>query len=113
REGVTNDAIASALSDYSAAGRQLLVLTEHAPLAHSLRRSGARSFQLHTEQIVHAHQPLWRSGQRADHYVGPHGIDADGMPISQPIDLATSEIDASVNRAFDQAWPFRVTDTRK
>ncbi|TWU02086.1 DUF4332 domain-containing protein [Neorhodopirellula pilleata] len=104
REGVTGDAIASALSDYTAAGRQVLVLTEFAPLAHQLKRSGARSFELHTQRIVHPHRPIWRGVQRQDHYAGPHGIDANGRPVASPIDLRDTEIDHYVNRAFDQAW---------
>lgn len=103
-EGVTGDVIASALSDYTASGRQLLVLTEYAPLAHQLKRSGARSFELHTQRIVHPHRPLWRGAQRKDRYAGPHGIDADGRPVASPIDLRDTEIDHYVNRAFDQAW---------
>ncbi|MBB3210296.1 putative flap endonuclease-1-like 5' DNA nuclease [Rhodopirellula rubra] len=104
REGISGDTIASAFADYAAAGRQLLVLTEHAPLADVLRRSGARHFALHTQRIVHPHRPLWRDGERHDRYTGPHAINVDGMPAQG----GSNEMDwtdaGSVNRAFDRAW---------
>ncbi|MFG0255393.1 MAG: DUF4332 domain-containing protein, partial [Rhodopirellula sp. JB053] len=104
REGIFGDTIASALADYAAAGRQLLVLTEHAPLADVLKRSGARSFALHTQRIVHPHRPMWRDGERHDRYTGPHTINVDGLPAGG----RKSEMDwtdaGSANREFDRAW---------
>jgi predicted flap endonuclease-1-like 5' DNA nuclease len=104
REGLCGDAIASALADYSAAGRQLLILTEHGPLADFLARCGARQFALHTQRIVHPHQPLWRSGERNDHYSGPHAIATDGLPAGSRHDDYQYSDAGSINRAFDHAW---------
>ncbi len=104
REGLCGDAIASALADYSAAGRQLLILTEHAPLADFLGRCGARQFALHTQRIVHPHQPLWRSGERDDHYSGPHAMRTDGLPVGNRHEDYQYSDAGSVNRAFDHAW---------
>ena len=105
-EGMSGDSIASALADYSAAGRQLLILTEHTKLANHLQRCGARHFALHTQRIVHPHRPMWRGGQRQDSYTGPHPISMDGTPSGQPScehDMNWTEAGA-VNREFDQAW---------
>lgn len=103
-EGVTGDAIASALSDYASPGRQIVLLTSHEPLASSLSRSGARTFRLHASRIVHAHQPVWRNGRRHDRYVGPHGLD-------NQTELGTGErsrwfngASADVNHEFEAAY---------
>lgn len=105
-EGVSGDAIAAALADYSAAGRQLLILTEHTALANYLQRCGARYFSLHTQRIVHPHRPTWRGGQRDDRYTGPHVVNGNGL--SGAADRRENEIDWTdsepVNQAFDQAW---------
>ncbi|TWT74132.1 DUF4332 domain-containing protein [Allorhodopirellula solitaria] len=105
-EGISGDAIASALADYSAAGRQLLILTEHNPLANYLQRCGARHFALHTQRVVHAHRPLWRGGQRDDRYSGPHTIGVDGLPAEQFGRAGEPDwTDAGrVNQEFDHAW---------
>ncbi|MCM2374084.1 DUF4332 domain-containing protein [Aporhodopirellula aestuarii] len=104
REGLCGDSIASAFADYAAAGRQVLVLTEHAPLADVLRRSGARFFQLHTQRIVHPHRPLWRNGERNDRYTGPHTINVDGLPASNGHETMDWADAGSINREFDHAW---------
>ncbi|MFG0263603.1 MAG: DUF4332 domain-containing protein [Rhodopirellula sp. JB055] len=103
-EGVTGDAIASALSDYSSPGRQIVLLTSHEPLASSLARSGARTFRLHASRVVHAHQPVWRNGRRHDRYVGPHGLDSQ-------MELGTGDrsrwihgASADVNHEFEAAY---------
>jgi hypothetical protein len=68
----SNQPVAAALRDYVHAGRQVLVLTSSRDLARQLARVGARSFQIHSQRIIHPHRPLWRSRYQGDAYVGPH-----------------------------------------
>ncbi len=105
-EGISSDAIASALADYSAGGRQLLILTENTVLTNFLQRCGARRFSLHTQRVVHPHRPMWRDGQRHDSYTGPHAINVDGPPsgcgaVGNDADWSDA---GTSNREFDQAW---------
>ncbi|WDQ15806.1 DUF4332 domain-containing protein [Rhodopirellula sp. P2] len=103
-EGVTGDAIASALSDYASSGRQIVLLTSHEPLASSLSRSGARTFRLHASRVVHAHQPVWRNGRRHDRYVGPHGLDSQTELGTGDRSRWAHGASADVNHEFEAAY---------
>ncbi|MEP1647429.1 DUF4332 domain-containing protein, partial [Rhodopirellula bahusiensis] len=103
-EGVTGDAIASALSDYASPGRQIVLLTSHDPLASSLARSGARTFRLHASRVVHAHQPAWRNGRRQDRYVGPHGLDSQTEFGTGQRSRWLNGASADVNHEFEAAY---------
>jgi hypothetical protein len=98
--GQTNHAIASALSDYVTAGRQVIVLTSHEELATQIARSGGRTFRIHAQRVVHPHRPLWKPHYSAESYVGPHphtyGYSTAPTASPRPI--------VDINRDFDVAW---------
>ncbi len=94
-DGRSNHPLAAALFDYSRAGRQVLVLTGDQSLADEISRVGGRMFRLHTQQVVHAHRPVWRSNERTANYVGPH---------VHTNDYAALDHETSINRDFDVAW---------
>jgi Domain of unknown function (DUF4332) len=106
----SNHPFAAALRDYARSGRQVVVLTSNQDLTVQLGRVGARTFQIHSERVVHAHRPLWQS--QSEHYVGPHphtyGVrDAADVVnefcFAEPTYTRTAPT-IDINRDFDMAW---------
>ena len=93
------DPIASALVDYVATGRQLLVLTSSPAIMTALTRGGGRSFRLQADEVVHPHRPIWKSQYSRESYVGPHPH-IYGEKSMDPMEPSHHQI----NRAFDAAW---------
>ncbi|MFK8114560.1 MAG: DUF4332 domain-containing protein [Rubripirellula sp.] len=106
----SNHPITAALRDYARSGRQVIVLTSNQILSDQLSRVGARAFQIHTERVVHAHRPVWRSD--SEEYVGPHPHtygprEADAV-LQRDHALYRRETlpggPADINRDLDSAW---------
>ncbi len=117
-----NHPFASALRDYSRGGRQVVLFTSNQSLAAQLSRVGARSYQLHSQPIVHAHRPLWKSHYEAEQYVGPYPhtyghrsadevldqdrrfYDVGAGPVRSRSEPGVVPPVDDVNRDFDMAW---------
>lgn len=115
-----NSPLASALRDYSRAGRQVVLFTSNQSLAGQLGRVGAHSYQLHARPVVHAHRPLWKSHYEAEQYVGPHPHTYGHRGADEILDRDRHFHDVTsgpiryrrnptapvgdVNRDFDMAW---------
>lgn len=67
-----NLAIVTALQDYAARGRQIVLLTSDPSLAHQVDRSGGRVFFLQGERVAHPHRPVWSPHFSTETYVGPY-----------------------------------------
>ena len=118
----SNGPIASALRDFTRAGRQVVLFTSNQPLAAELSRVGARSYRIHRQPIIHAHRPLWKPHYEAERYVGPHPHtygyrgadellnhdrflrDATPGPVHESMKRNRPAPSADINRDFDTAW---------
>ncbi|MEM8671867.1 MAG: DUF4332 domain-containing protein [Planctomycetota bacterium] len=106
-----NHPLVAALHDYAAGGRQVIVLTSDQPLVDELARSGARSFDVQHQRIVHEHRPVWRSHAYPEAYVGPHphlygDHDVEPVRYSAPRREPVGGTIDDINHSFDLASHF-------
>jgi len=104
----SNHPIATALHDYARTGRQVVVLTSDFSLSDQLARAGGRRFDLHRQQTIHPHRPLWRPHYEPENYVGPYPH-ADMNHVGRHDDRRREPprhdtLRNDINRNFDVAW---------
>ena len=119
---VSNHPVAAALRDYASSGRQVIVLTSNKTLADQLSRVGARTFEIHSQRVVHPHRPLWKSQYALEQYVGPHPHTYGFRDVPHDQEHRAMNPHANINRDLDMAWresngafdhPDRVSDVNR